>query len=66
MEQFRQKEQRLYDIIRTSDGHDGMVVYCRKEKQMKKLPMSCNVCIDDELKKALMAEFGEDNVKVTL
>ncbi len=66
MEQFRQKEQRLYDIIRTSDGHDGIVVYCRKEKQMKKLPMSCNVCIDDELKKALMAEFGEDNVKVTL
>ncbi|MDD6797085.1 MAG: DNA polymerase III subunit alpha [Clostridia bacterium] len=66
IEHFKENESRLYGLIRNSDGRDSVIIYCRKEKQIKKLPSSQNICINDELVMMLNNEFGQQNIRITL
>ena len=53
-----------YDTLRQSDGSDHVVVYLRAEKQMKHLPASRSVEIEDNLLGILREKYGAENVKV--
>lgn len=65
MSAYEEKAGKLGEIINRSKGRDEVVIYIKDTKQMKQLPPSKNVHLDEFLKNALVAEFGEDNIKVT-
>ena len=62
--QYEQEVAELYDTLRQSDGSDHVVVYLRAEKQMKHLPASRSVEIEDNLIGILREKYGAENVKV--
>ena len=62
--QYEQEVAELYDTLRQSDGSDHVVVYLRAEKQMKHLPASRSVEIEDNLVGVLRGKYGAENVKV--
>ena len=62
--QYEQEVAELYDTLRQSDGSDHVVVYLRAEKQMKHLPASRSVEIEDNLLGILREKYGAENVKV--
>ena len=63
-QEYEQQVQKLYDILRNSDGNDEVVLYIRKERAMKKLPPSRSVKIEKGLLEELSEKYGRDNVKV--
>ena len=63
-EEYEKKVHHFYQLISQSDGSDQVVVYLRKERQMKRLPAARNVKIDDNLLDILTKEYGSGNVKV--
>ena len=63
-EEYEKKVHHFYQLISQSDGSDQVVVYLRKESQMKRLPAARNVKIDDNLLDILTKEYGSGNVKV--
>ena len=64
MEAFTSGEQELYQMLRTSEGKDLVIIYIRSPKCMKKLGKSWAVCADEALLKKIAGRFGKDNVKV--
>ena len=54
----------LSGILDPSDGPDRVILFCRKERAVKRLPASKNVKISEELLGVLRARFGEKNVAV--
>lgn len=63
-ELFQEQEEKLYDMIKESDGNDGIVIYIEDIKAMKRLPPSKNVKAESFLIRQLAKYFGEKNVKV--
>ena len=63
-EEYDKKVHKFYQLISQSDGNDTVVVFLKKERQMKRLPMSRNVKIDQMLVDILGNEYGNENVKV--
>lgn len=63
-ESFVQEEKALYDILRTSDGTDQIVIYIRSPKSMKKLGKAWSVCADETLLQKITGQYGQNNVKV--
>ena len=61
---FSAEEQNLYGMTKLSEGNDSIVIYCSKEKAMKKLPANRNVRADAVLLDSLKSYFGKDRVKV--
>ena len=64
METYQAASSELLQTLQTSDGHDSVVIYIEEAKAMKKLPPSCSVQADEELKTRLSAKYGEDNIKI--
>ena len=64
IENYKAEETKLMELIEYSDGNDQVVIYCAKEKGVKRLPMNNNVQVDNELLERLKAYFGEERVKV--
>jgi DNA polymerase-3 subunit alpha len=62
--EYEKQVQGLYDILKSSDGNDEVVLYIRKERAMKKLPPSRSVKIERRLLEDLSVRYGEANVKV--
>lgn len=62
---FLTNEQKLYDIIVNHDGDDGIVVYCKAEKAIKKLPKANNIHINDEIVQNFKNAFGDSNIRIT-
>ena len=62
--EFLKEEQNLYEMIKTSEGQDTVVIYCKEEKAIKRLPMNRNVGIDQILLGRLTNRYGEKRVKV--
>ena len=62
--EYEKQVQGLYDLLKTSDGNDQVVIYIREEKLMKKLPPSRNIKIDNGLLVKLREKYGDSNVKV--
>ena len=63
MEEYNRRERELYRLLMDSEGDDQVVIYVKKEKMKKVLPMSRNVRVNGELLEKLYREFGEKNVK---
>lgn len=65
MEAFEEKQQQLYEQLRTSDGKDTVAIYIASDPpKMKILPASYNICANQEIVNNLTNFLGENNVKV--
>ena len=49
MEEYQRRERDLYRLLMDSEGDDQVVIYVKKEKMKKVLPMSRNVRVNEEL-----------------
>ena len=56
--------QELMDILKTSEGRDQVVIWVKKERAKKVLPVNWNVDAGEELLGRLKGKLGEENVKV--
>ena len=63
-ETFLDQEQIVYGYLADSDGNDEVVIYCAKERAVKKLPKNRNIGINEQILSRLMNHFGEKRVKV--
>ena len=61
---FLDEEQIVYGYLADSDGDDEVVIYCAKERAVKKLPKNRNIGINEQILSRLMNHFGEKRVKV--
>ena len=61
---YESKVARLYEILKTSDGKDTVVLFIRSERSMKRLPESRNVSADEVLLSSLSEFCGAENVKL--
>ena len=61
---FLAQEQMLYDLIGSSDGRDEVVIYCKKERVVKRLGRNRNVQVEPGLLSRLMNYLGDSCVKV--
>jgi hypothetical protein len=64
LEDYEAKESRLLELIREYDGADPVVVFLSSTKQIKRLPNSRNVGIQENLLGILYEFIGKNNVKV--
>ena len=62
--EYLKEEQNLYQMLKSSEGPDSVVIYCKEEKAIKRLPMNRNVGIDQILLGRLTNCYGEKRVKV--
>ncbi len=61
---FQRNEQIVYGYLADSDGEDEVVIYCRQERAIKRLPRNRNIKIGNEILSRLMNHYGEKRVKV--
>ena len=61
---YMEDEEHLFDMLRASDGDDSVVIYCRAEKAVKRLPPGKNIYIEPGILSRLTNYFGESCVKV--
>ena len=63
-EDFLRNEHILYGYLADSEGDDEIVIYCQKERAIKRLPRNRNIRIGQEVLSRLMNHYGEKRVKV--
>ena len=63
-QEFLSQEYTLYEMLASSDGEDQVIIYCKEERAVKRLPMNRNVHADERLLAKLANYLGEVNVKV--
>ncbi len=63
-ETYLANENKLKQILSQSEGNDSVVIYCQKEKQMKKYPPNQNVHITKELTEQIKGEFGPYSIRI--
>ena len=61
---YQTEEAHLFEMLKDSEGTDRVVIYCAKEKAVKRLPANRNIHVDAELLDDLCKYFGKDRVKV--
>ncbi len=60
-----QKEAQILDgYLQHSDGNESVIIYCKKEKVMKKLPANKNIHIEPIILSKLSNHYGSECVKV--
>lgn len=64
LEEYKQKENILMDILYDSDGSDEVVIYISASRQKKRLGKNHSVKANKELLSVLINFLGENNVKV--
>ena len=57
-------EQIVYGYLADSEGDDEVIIYCAKERAVKRLPKNRNIQINPQVLSRLMNHFGESRVKV--
>ena len=63
-EDFLRNEHILYGYLADSEGDEEVVIYCQKERAIKRLPRNRNIRIGQEVLSRLMNHYGEKRVKV--
>ncbi len=63
-EAFLEEEQIVYGYLADSEGEDEVVIYCERERAVKRLPRNRNINISSQVLSKLMNHFGEKRVKV--
>ena len=66
MEAYKAAEAGLMDMLKESEGKDGIVIYIENPKAKKELPPNQNVEADESLVNRLQERFGRENVTVTV
>ena len=61
---YQNEEETLLSLLKESEGNDRVVIYCAKEKAIKRLPANRNVQADAQLLETLKKHFGPDRIKV--
>ena len=61
---FVKNESKVCQCLEKSSGKDRVVIYCRREKAVKKMPETYSVQLDESFFHLLESEFGAQNVKV--
>ncbi len=61
---YLDEEQIVYGYLADSEGEDEVVIYCAKERAVKRLPRNRNIRINPQVLSRLMNHFGESRVKV--
>ena len=64
MRDYANAEKQMYDLLRTSEGKDEVVIYISGLKAVKRLPANWNVSVDSLDLEQFYRIFGEKNVKV--
>ncbi len=63
-EAYAAVEHKVYDLLRESEGKDGVVIYISGIRAVKRLPANWNVSVDSISFEQLYGAFGKKNVKV--
>ncbi len=61
---FIEKQEQLYRTLAGHSGNDRVIIFCKEEKAIKKLPVSWNVKADEMILEQLGSQMGKENVKV--
>jgi len=61
---YMANEKELYKLLEDYEGDDTVVIYCQREKIMKRLPKNMNVKADTELISRLKTIFSEENIRL--
>lgn len=61
---YQSEEANLFEMLKHSEGTDRVVIYCTKEKAVKRLPANRNIHVDADILDAVQKYFGKDRVKV--
>ena len=61
---YQAEEANLFEMLKHSEGADRVVIYCAKEKAVKRLPANRNIHLDADLLDTVQKYFGKDRVKV--
>ncbi len=64
-EDYYANEEKLFEVLRNSDGRDSVTIYVRRPKALRRLGENWTVRADDEMIGRLSEIFGPENVKVT-
>ena len=64
MDEYKEKEKILMDILYDSDGNDEVVIYVANPKAIKRLGKNQTIGVNEELLATLKQFLGEKNVKV--
>ena len=63
-ESFLKDEQNLNQMIAASEGNDEVVIFCKAERAVKRLPKNRNIQIEPGILSRLTNYYGEADVKV--
>ena len=61
---FLREEMNLYKMLAESEGDNEIVIYCKAERAIKRLPRNKNIQIEPVILSRLTNYFGESDVKV--
>ncbi len=61
---YLEEEPQLFDMLKESEGKDAVVIYCREERAVKRLPAGRNIRIEPAIFGRLANYYGEACVKV--
>ncbi len=61
---YLEDEAHLFDMLRESEGQDTIVIYCKAERAVKRLPAGRNIQIEPVILGRLANYYGESRVKV--
>ena len=61
---FIGQQEALYKTLAGHSGNDRVIIFCKVEKAIKKLPVSWNIKAEEEILEQLGAILGKENVKV--
>jgi len=61
---FLKEEAELYKMLAESEGDSEIVIYCKAERAIKRLPRNKNIQIEPGILSRLTNYFGESDVKV--
>ncbi|MCI8583213.1 MAG: DNA polymerase III subunit alpha [Dorea sp.] len=61
---YLEDEAHLFDMLRESEGQDTVVIYCKAERVVKRLPAGRNIQIEPVILGRLANYYGESRVKV--
>lgn len=63
-DRFFAEQDRFYDILKSHQGSNPVIVYCRKERAVNRLDRMYAVNSEDELIYALGEQYGKGNIRV--
>ena len=63
-ESFLARQQELAALLASYPGRDRVIVYCKAERAMKRMPLSCSIATQQEGLAQLGQMLGAENVKI--